>query len=65
MCICSQIIEIVLFMCRYYFPTYEDDTLLCLLDDRVAGEQAPVIPEECSVRDSILQDEELKRNLML
>ena len=53
---------------RYFFPTYEDDTLLCQIDDDDEGAAGDalgvaVIAEEIPVRESILTDQKLCREL--
>ncbi|XP_077981074.1 zinc finger protein 277-like [Glandiceps talaboti] len=55
---------------QYYFPTYENDTLLCLLtdddDDDTSGETKMsniVVPEDTPHVDSILQDSNVRQHL--
>lgn len=58
---------------QYYFPTYENDNFLCLIEDDDDGgpnskhnkeEDAPVIPQEMPVKDSILFQEEYRKQLL-
>ncbi|KAH9505106.1 hypothetical protein Btru_059561 [Bulinus truncatus] len=53
---------------QYFFPTYEDDTLLCQLDDDDDGASGDalgvtVIAEDIPVSDTILSDQKLRKDL--
>lgn len=62
---------------RYYFPTYEDDNLLCVLDvdDDETSEVQPeegnhnketvVIAEDVSVHDSILAQSDVRMKIIM
>ncbi|CAL1530995.1 unnamed protein product [Lymnaea stagnalis] len=54
---------------QYFFPTYEDDSLLCHLDDDDDGaagdaQGVTVIAEDIPVPDTILKDQKLRRDLL-
>ena len=58
---------------QYYFPTYENDNLLCALEEAVPDRESedpgsfpPVMPEDIPqpVASSILQDDEIRRSLI-
>ena len=54
---------------RYFFPTFEDDNLLCALEDDTNEDEDTVscdavIPEDPPVTSSILEHEELRRELL-
>ncbi|XP_046355898.2 zinc finger protein 277-like [Haliotis rufescens] len=56
---------------QYYFPTYENDNLLCQLDDDDSDDRscstddgAPVIAEDIPVKDTILTDEHLRQEIL-
>ena len=52
---------------QYYFPTYENDNFLCLIEDdgpNKTEDEAPVIPQEISVKESILFQEECRKQLL-
>ncbi|CAG0881575.1 unnamed protein product [Darwinula stevensoni] len=48
---------------QYYFPTKEDDNLLCILEDDEKEHIDDVIPENLEVSCSILSDEQLRKTL--
>ena len=62
--------------CRYFFPTYEDDPLLCGLDDSSDDSESDrsssaamsmenvVVPEEILLQDSVLRDDSVLRELI-
>lgn len=52
---------------RYYFPTYENDTLLCTLSDGesdLAAQEAPVISEDTSRLRALKQSSVLNQVLL-
>ena len=53
---------------QYYFPTYENDNFLCLIQDddtiNKTEEEAPVIPQELPVQESILFEDECRKQLL-
>ncbi|KAK2163112.1 hypothetical protein LSH36_85g01007 [Paralvinella palmiformis] len=57
---------------QYFFPTYENDTLLCGLDDSdddsnnkpVSKLDTIVVPEDCPVKDSILLEKHIRDELL-
>ena len=54
---------------QFYFPTYENDNFLCLIEDEECNkaeddENALVIPQEIPVQDSILFQEEYRKQLV-
>lgn len=49
---------------QYLFPTYENDNLLCVLEDVTPQEEVPVIAEDIDVKDSILFEEEFRNSLL-
>ncbi|KAK4016015.1 Zinc finger protein 277 [Daphnia magna] len=55
---------------QYYFPTYENDALLCLLedtvqDDSIDADQVKVIPEETVLNLKLVEEELLKLELIV
>jgi len=69
----NDIVLIVLFIvfsiCRYFFPTYENDNLLCQLEDEDdAGSNhgnEVVIAEDTPAIQTILSAEKLRRELLM
>jgi hypothetical protein len=67
----SSCIALFFLIPRYFFPTYEDDNLLCSLDDVEEAEgaegvskDAVVVAEDLPLTYSILSDPELTRELV-
>ena len=58
-------------MCRYYFPTYEDDNLLCGLDDEattapsVSETEGLVIAEDMPDKEALLKESSVLSELVL
>jgi len=51
--------------CRYFFPTYENDNLLCQLDDDDGNHGSEdVIGEDMLTPDTILAEGALRRELL-
>lgn len=63
-----QILHWSLKHCRYFFPTYENDNLLCQLDDdeedEVAGGRNQVIAEDLPSLNTILAQESVRKDIL-
>ena len=57
-----------IFFFRYYFPTYENDNLLCQLEDEEDFDSCHgnenVIAEDAPVIDTILSEENLRKEIL-
>jgi hypothetical protein len=49
----------IFFACRYYFSTYEDDNLLCILNDEAYSkdeQRINVIPEQYTIDEDLIKN---------
>ena len=49
---------------QFYFPTYENDNFLCLIEEDEEEDSVPVIPQDIQVQESILFHEEFRKQLV-
>ena len=67
----AYIVKFPIFNFRYYFPTYENDNLLCQLDDDDDDDDVSesrggvaIIAEESNITNTILSDKTLRQELL-